>query len=57
MCSMLAEEAISYYVHNNSQVSLVFLDATEAFDKAEYCKLFNLLLDKNFRLVLLLDNY
>ena len=46
MCSMLVKEAISYYVNNNSQVSCVFLDATKAFDKVEYSKLFELLLDR-----------
>ena len=53
MCSMLVKEAISYFVNNNSQVSCMFVDATKAFDKVEYSKLFELLLDRRLRLELL----
>ena len=44
MCTMIVKEVISYYVNNGSQVACTFLDATKAFDRVEYCKLFNLLL-------------
>lgn len=47
MCSMILNETISYYVNSNSQVNCVFLDATKAFDRIEYGKLFQLLLDRN----------
>jgi len=44
MCSMIAKEVIAHYVNSNSNVHCVFLDSSKAFDKVEYCKLFNLLL-------------
>ena len=47
MCSMILKEAISYYSHNNNSVYCVFLDATKAFDRVNYCKLFRLLLKRN----------
>jgi hypothetical protein len=39
MCSMIMKETISNYVNANSTVHCVFLDATKAFDRVEYCKL------------------
>lgn len=47
MCSMILKEVISFYVNNNSSVNCVFLDASKAFDRVEYGKLFQLLLDRN----------
>ena len=47
LCSMILKEAISYYSHNNNSVCCVFLDATKAFDRLSYCKLFRLLLERN----------
>ena len=47
MCSMIAKEVIAYYVNSNSNVHCVFLDSSKAFDKVEYCKLFNLMLDRH----------
>ena len=47
MCSMIAKEVIAHYVNSNSNVHCVFLDSSKAFDKVEYCKLFNLLLDRH----------
>ena len=46
MCTMVLKEAISYYVNNNNAVFCTFLDATKAFDRVQYCKLFNLLIDR-----------
>lgn len=43
---MIAKEVISYYVNNGSQVACTFLDATKAFDRLEYCRLFGLLLTR-----------
>jgi len=43
-CTMIVKEVFSYYVNNGSQVACMFLDATKAFDKLEYRKLFSLLL-------------
>ena len=46
MYTMVLKESISYYVHNNSTVFCTFLDATKAFDRVHYCKLFRLLIDR-----------
>jgi len=47
MCSIVLKEAISYYFNNGSSVFCVFLDATKAFDRVQYCSLFDKLLDRN----------
>jgi len=47
MCSMIVKEVIAYYVNSDSNVHCVFLDLSKAFDKVEYCKLFNLLLNRH----------
>lgn len=44
MCTMVLKETISYYLSNKSKVFCTFLDATKAFDRINYCKLFKLLL-------------
>ena len=44
-CSFVVEEVIEYYNKHDSSVFMVTLDATKAFDRVEYCKLFSLLLD------------
>ena len=44
MCTMVLKEVISYYVKNGSSVYCTLLDATKAFDRVEYCKLFRVLL-------------
>ena len=46
MCTMVLKETISYYINNKSSVYCTFLDATKAFDRIHYCKLFNELLDR-----------
>jgi Reverse transcriptase (RNA-dependent DNA polymerase)/Endonuclease/Exonuclease/phosphatase family len=45
-CTMVLKETMSYYMHNNSPVFCSFLDATKAFDKIHYCKLFKLLIKR-----------
>ena len=40
------EGNLSYYANNNSMVFCTFLDATKAFDRIRYCKLFRLLSDR-----------
>ena len=40
MCSMVLKETIAYYVNNRSTVYCTMLDATKAFDRVEYAKLF-----------------
>lgn len=47
MCTMMLKEVISYYINNDSSLYCVFLDATKAFDKVEYCALFRDLLKRN----------
>jgi hypothetical protein len=44
---MIVKETIAYYTNNTSNVYRVFLDATKAFDKVEYCRLSILLLSRN----------
>jgi hypothetical protein len=43
-CSCVLEEVVDYYVRNASSVCLVLLDASRAFDRIQYVKLFRLLL-------------
>ena len=45
MCTSLIKEVISYYNSNCSSVYCTLLDATKAFDRVNYCKLFKLLID------------
>jgi hypothetical protein len=46
MCSMVAKDVISHYTEHGSDVFCSFLDASKAFDKVHYCKLFSLLLNR-----------
>jgi hypothetical protein len=46
MCTMVLKETISYYVKNNTPVFCTFLDASKAFDRVNYVKLFRLLVDR-----------
>jgi len=43
---VLKETTRTRYVNNGSAAFTVFLDATEAFDRIEYCKLFQVLLSR-----------
>lgn len=43
MCTMVLKETVSYYITNHSSVYCTFLDASKAFDRVRYCKLFRLL--------------
>ena len=45
-CTFVLKESLSYYVDNNSSVYCAFLDATKAFDRVNYCKLFRLLIKR-----------
>jgi hypothetical protein len=47
MCTLLLKETIAYYTSNNTPVFCVFLNATKAFDKVNYAKLFDMLLARN----------
>ena len=44
MCTMVLKEAIDYYTSNSSSVFCTLLDATKAFDRVDYCKLFRSLM-------------
>ena len=46
MCTMVLKETIAYYVKNRSSVFCTFLDASKAFDRVHYCKLFRLLIER-----------
>ena len=45
-CTFVVNETIQYYINNNSHVFATLLDASRAFDRVEYIKLFRLLLSK-----------
>ena len=42
-CTFVVNEVIQYYRSKNSDVYVMLLDASKAFDKVRYMKLFNLL--------------
>jgi len=46
MCTSLIKEIVSYYNSNSSSVYCTLLDATKAFDRVNYCRLFELLIDR-----------
>ena len=52
-CTFSMLEIIDYYNFNKSDVGVLLLDASKAFDKVNYCKLFNELLKRNISPVLL----
>ncbi len=45
-CTFVVNEVLQYYNNNNSSVYIALLDASQAFDRVEYVKLFNLLISK-----------
>jgi len=47
MCTLILKECLAYYTSNNSTVFCTMLDATKAFDKVEYSKLFRQLMARN----------
>ena len=47
LCSLVAKEVISYYMLNGTNVAACLLDATKAFDRLRFDKLFQILLDRN----------
>lgn len=46
-CTFATTEIISYYNFNRSNVYTALLDASKAFDRVNYCKLFRQLLNRN----------
>ena len=45
-CTFVVNEVINYYNRNGSTVRAVLLDASKAFDRVQYVKLFRLLLQR-----------
>ena len=43
---MILKESLAYYNTNSSTAFCTFLDASKAFDRVRYCKLFRLLIDR-----------
>ena len=52
-CTFSMLEIIVYYNFNKSDVGVLLLDVSKAFDRLNYCKLFNELLKRNISPVLL----
>ena len=46
MCTFMVKETIQYYLHNGSNVHAALLDATKAFDRINFCKLFRELINR-----------
>ena len=46
-CSLMVKETIQYYLENNSCVNAAVLDASKAFDRINFTKLFDILLKRN----------
>ena len=49
MCTLVSKDTIEYYSINGSVVYCTVLDATKAFDRVNYYKLFRILLQRIFR--------
>lgn len=52
-CTFVLNETISYYNSKRSNVYVALLDATKAFDRVNYCKLFRKLVDRNMSPIVL----
>ena len=57
MCTMLLKETIDYYTSNNVTVFCTLLDATKAFDRTKYCRLFRCLVDRKLPTVVTVSMY
>ena len=60
MCTVILREVIQNYIEGHSNVYCCLLDASKAFDKVHYGKLFTILLAKNvspYVIRLLIDSY
>ena len=47
LCTFLVSESIQYYINNGSHVYTLLMDASKAFDRVRYSKLFSLLKSRN----------
>ena len=52
-CTHVVNETISYYNFNKTNVHMVLLDASKAFDRVKYCKLFEELLNRDISPIVL----
>ena len=52
ICSLVLKEALEYYNSNRGTVYGVMLDASKAFDREQYCKLFQKLLSRQMPTVI-----
>jgi len=60
MCTMALKETLAYYSVDGRTAFCRFLDATKAFDRVDYCKLFRELIKRDvpaIHLRLLLNMY
>lgn len=60
MCNLTMKEIVTYYINRGSKVYACFLDATKAFDRIRYDKLFQMLIDREMPCIIvrsLLDMY
>ena len=60
MCTVILKEVIHHYINGNSDVYCCLLDASKAFDKIHYGKLFSTLLQRNVNVYcirLIVDSY
>ena len=46
ICTAMVQETVLYYVHKGSNVYGLMLDASKAFDRLNYCKLFDILMKR-----------
>ena len=47
LCTSMVQETVSYFVSKNTNVYALLLDATKAFDRINFVKLFKILLSRN----------
>jgi hypothetical protein len=47
MCATVLKETVAYYISNETSVHRVMLDATKAFDRVDYYKMFAKLINRN----------
>ena len=60
MCTLIYKEIINQYINNGSDVYSCLLDASKAFDRVHYGKLFRILLSKKLPILIIrwiLDSY